>query len=29
MSNLNEGNAFLGDVSFSVYSLMCKYYEAT
>jgi hypothetical protein len=29
MSNLNEGNAFLGDVNFSVYNLMCKYCEAT
>jgi len=29
MLNLNDGNAFLGDVSFSVYSLMCKYCEAT
>jgi hypothetical protein len=29
MSNFNEGNAFLGDVNFSVYSLMCKYCEAT
>lgn len=29
MLNLNDDNAFLGDVSFSVYSLMCKYCEAT
>jgi hypothetical protein len=28
MLNLNDDNAFLGDVSFSVYSLMCKYCEA-
>jgi hypothetical protein len=29
MLNLNDNNAFLGDVGFSVYSLMCKYCEAT
>jgi hypothetical protein len=28
MSNLNEGNAFLNDVSYSVCILMCGYCEA-
>lgn len=29
MSTLNEGNAFLGDDTFSVCILMCKYCETT
>jgi hypothetical protein len=29
MSNLNEGNAFLCDVSYNVCTLMCGYCEAT
>jgi hypothetical protein len=29
MSNLNEGNAFLGDDTSSVCILMCKYCETT
>jgi hypothetical protein len=29
MSNLDEGNAFLCDVSSSVCTLMCKYCETT
>jgi hypothetical protein len=28
MSNLNEGNEFLNDVSYSVFILMCGYCEA-
>jgi hypothetical protein len=28
MSNLDEGNAFLGDVSFIVCTLMCAYCKA-
>jgi hypothetical protein len=28
MSNLNEGNAFLNDVGYSVHILMCGYCEA-
>jgi hypothetical protein len=28
MLNLNDDNAILGDVSFSVYSLRCEYCEA-
>ncbi len=29
MSNPNEGNAFMGDVSCNVHTLMCGYYKAT
>ncbi len=29
MSNPNEGNAFMGDVSCNVHTLMCRYYKAT
>jgi hypothetical protein len=29
LQNLDEGNAFLYDVSFSVRTMLCKYCEAT
>jgi hypothetical protein len=29
MSNPNEGNAFMGDVSCNVHTLMCEYYKTT
>jgi len=29
MSNFDEGNAFIGDVTSSVCTLMCRYYETT
>jgi hypothetical protein len=29
MSNLDEGNAFLGDVNSIIGTLMCGYYKAT